>query len=89
MFFAIIETNRQRSTGAAEVESGTCSLKYSLEPVAHNGDLVAQKVHHALVGDGHSEIVCLFLKLVEPRQVGAIDFAAGRDFVLQESQFTV
>jgi hypothetical protein len=59
------------------------------EPVAHNGDLVAQKVNHALVGDGHSEIVCLFLKLVESRQVGAIGSAPGPDFVLQESQFTV
>ena len=58
--------------------------------VAHDGNLVAQEIHHALVSVRYSESVCLFLELVEPRnQLCTIGCVADHDFVLKELKFTV
>jgi hypothetical protein len=33
--------------------------------VPHVGDLIAQKVYHALISDRHSKLVCLFLEPIK------------------------
>ena len=39
-----------------------------LHPLANNGDVFAQQVHHALAGTRHSELVLLLLEVVQPRE---------------------
>ena len=60
------------------------------QPIAYDGNLVAQEIHHALVGVRYFESVCLFLELVEPcNQLCTIGCVADHDFVLKEPKFTV
>lgn len=61
------------------------------QAVAHDTDVVAQQIHHALISDRHLELICLLLELIEARhQLNGIGrSAAARDLVLQESQLAV
>jgi hypothetical protein len=61
-------------------------------PFAHEVDMISQHVEHARIGDGHSEVVCLLLEAVEPRDhlAHVAPAVAGVCyFVLQEPQLPV